>query len=168
VHSPWNRHTPIVVGGIWCIPHIHIHILTGHPRPPRWDLSRWHPSLSSSTLNSSILQSLTSTMRQTQARPQTSPLAQSQTYSQAQWQQQSQQAQTYPGQIKLPPGFMYDYGPPLGPSLLYEMFGFGAQQQVGSLSVQFGCALLWLMSCFWCSLLRQISNLFLGWFALCP
>ena len=49
------------------------------------------------------------------------------------------------GQIQLPPGFMYDYGPPSP----YEMFGLGAQQQVGSLSffsVQFGCALLWLMS----------------------
>jgi len=29
---------------------------------------------------------------------------------------------------------MYDYGPPSGPSSLYEMFRLGAQQQVGNLS----------------------------------
>ena len=121
------------------------------------------PSLSSSTLNSSILQSLTSTMRQTQFQPHTSPLAQSQTNSQAQRQQHSQQTQTHPGQIKFPPGFMYDYGPPSGPSSPYEMFGLGSQQQVGSssgslsfFSVQFGAAILWLMSCFWCSFLGRI------------
>ena len=61
----------------------------------------------SSTLNSSILQSLTSTTRQTQSQPQTLLLAQSQTYSQAQRQQHSQQTQTHLGQIQLPPGFMY-------------------------------------------------------------
>jgi len=82
------------------------------------------PSLSSSTMNSLILQSLTSTMRQTQ----------SQTYSQAQRQQRSQRTQTHPGQIKLPPGFMYDYGPSSGPSSPSEMFRLRAQQQVGSLS----------------------------------
>jgi len=109
-----------------------------HPDRPPGSSTLGSSSLAagpSSTLNSSIMQSLTSTMRQTQSQPQgqsqTSPLPQSQTYSPAQRQQHSQQTQTHPGQIKLPPGFMYDYGPPSGPSSPYEMFGLGAQQQVG-------------------------------------
>ena len=119
----------------------------------------------SSTLNSSIMQSLTSTMRQTQSQPQgqsqTSPLAQSQMYLPAQ-----RQTQTHPGQIKLPPGFMYDYGPPSGPSSPYEMFGLGAQQQVGislsSLSFFFRFSLVAPFFCFWCSLLGRLSTLSLG------